>query len=155
MAAEFMLGLKPVAMVIFVGVTTGESVDAAGLAEVVADIVEAGVPLSGVALVDVPGLALDAAIVSVDGSVADVDEPHAATMTLTQSNTAINTGLRIKSPFDVNVSSSALDTPAAEYHRNRKSRAERQSAHGAVGRAFGAFCVRAERVPWGTDDIVR
>jgi hypothetical protein len=46
-------------------------------------------------------------------------------MTLTQSDTAINTDLRIKSPFDVNVPSSALDTPAAEYHRNRKSRAER------------------------------
>lgn len=107
-----MLGLKPVAIVIFDGVADVEPVDAAGLATVAAAKVAAGVPLSGVAL--------DEVVVSVDGKVADVDEPHAATMMLTQSNTAIATDLRIISPLTLKVISAVRDAPAAEYHRYRE-----------------------------------
>ncbi|HVB65600.1 MAG TPA: hypothetical protein VNE17_12765 [Nitrolancea sp.] len=107
-----MLGLNPVAMVIFGGVPEVEPVAAAGLATVVGARVAAGVPLCGVAL--------DEVVVSVDGNVADVDEPHAATMMLTQSNTAIATDLRIISPLRLRVLSAVRDALAAEYHRYRQ-----------------------------------
>jgi hypothetical protein len=117
MAAEFMLGLKPVAIVIFVGVADVEPADAAGLAELVAANVAAGVPLVGDALGDELGLAPEDVVVSVDGRVADVEEPQAEATMLTQSSIAINTDRRIFSPFIFGFRLYAPGMPDAEYHR--------------------------------------
>jgi hypothetical protein len=116
MAAEFMLGLKPVAIVIFVGVPDDEPVDAAGLAAEVAVVL-----LVGDAFGDELRLALDDVVVSVDGKVADVDEPQAAAMMLTPSSITINTDRRINTSFTFRLRLSVPGLPAAEYHRQEES----------------------------------
>lgn len=90
MAAEFMLGLNPVAIVTFLKPPELEPVetdgDAAGVATGVAELPP---------LVAAGGVLLSNAVVAVEGSVADVDDPQAASTMLTQSIATINTDLRI------------------------------------------------------------
>jgi hypothetical protein len=125
-----MLGLKPVAIVTFVKSPDEEPVDAAGEASGVASgvavvvpglvaAVEAadGVPATGVA----PGVLLSEVVVSVDGSVADVDEPQAARIMLTQSITTTKIDLRMESLLAHRVRTSDGRIPAAEYHSSAGS----------------------------------
>jgi hypothetical protein len=80
-------------------------------------LVASGEAADGVpATVEAPGVPLSDAVVSVEGSVAEVDEPQAASTMLTHNMTVMNIELRIESLLVDVVRCFEGCSPAAEYH---------------------------------------